>query len=112
MGIDFKEGCKSNETKHMASNSNSMKSSIYLKQCDNLYQFHVRRCRSSLNVSKRLFVSNINKHPRSLSRIVRFDLTLSPPPGMTHSHSKPFVWSKGRKFWKAIGRRNNRGFRA
>ncbi|KAF8369358.1 hypothetical protein HHK36_032642 [Tetracentron sinense] len=32
-------------------------------------------------------------------------------PGVPHSHSKPYVRSKGRKFEKARGRRNSRGFR-
>ncbi|MFS7976165.1 putative ribosomal protein L18e [Helianthus anomalus] len=31
--------------------------------------------------------------------------------GKAHSHTKPYVRSKGRKFEKARGRRNNRGFR-
>ncbi|CAI0397682.1 unnamed protein product [Linum tenue] len=34
-----------------------------------------------------------------------------PAPGVPHSHSKPYVRSKGRKFEKARGRRNSRGFR-
>ncbi|GJV23728.1 60S ribosomal protein L18-2 [Tanacetum coccineum] len=32
-------------------------------------------------------------------------------PGVPHSHTKPYVRSKGRKFEKARGRRNSRGFR-
>ncbi|KAI3966659.1 hypothetical protein MKW92_047730 [Papaver armeniacum] len=32
-------------------------------------------------------------------------------PGVPHSHSKPYVRSKGRKFEKARGKRNSRGFR-
>ncbi|TXG65172.1 hypothetical protein EZV62_006447 [Acer yangbiense] len=34
-----------------------------------------------------------------------------PAPGVPHSHSKPYVRSKGRKFEKARGKRNSRGFR-
>lgn len=34
-----------------------------------------------------------------------------PAPGVPHSHTKPYVRSKGRKFEKARGRRNSRGFR-
>uniref|UniRef100_A0ACD5YP14 Uncharacterized protein n=1 Tax=Avena sativa TaxID=4498 RepID=A0ACD5YP14_AVESA len=32
-------------------------------------------------------------------------------PGVPHSHTKPHVCSKGRKFEKARGRRNSRGFK-
>ncbi|XP_020113536.1 60S ribosomal protein L18-2 [Ananas comosus] len=32
-------------------------------------------------------------------------------PGVPHSHTKPYVRAKGRKFEKARGRRNSRGFR-
>lgn len=32
-------------------------------------------------------------------------------PGVPHSHTKPYVRSNGRKFEKARGRRNSRGFR-
>ncbi|KAL9332275.1 hypothetical protein ACSQ67_001885 [Phaseolus vulgaris] len=34
-----------------------------------------------------------------------------PAPGVPHSHSKPYVRAKGRKFERARGRRNSRGFR-
>uniref|UniRef100_A0A803PMZ5 Large ribosomal subunit protein uL15/eL18 domain-containing protein n=1 Tax=Cannabis sativa TaxID=3483 RepID=A0A803PMZ5_CANSA len=34
-----------------------------------------------------------------------------PAPGVPHSHTKPYVRSKGRKFEKARGKRNSRGFR-
>ncbi|KAH7655042.1 large subunit ribosomal protein L18e protein [Dioscorea alata] len=34
-----------------------------------------------------------------------------PAPGVPHSSTKPYVRSKGRKFEKARGRRNSRGFR-
>ncbi|XP_047327150.1 60S ribosomal protein L18-2-like [Impatiens glandulifera] len=32
-------------------------------------------------------------------------------PGVPHSHAKPYVRAKGRKFEKARGKRNSRGFR-
>lgn len=35
-----------------------------------------------------------------------------PAPGVPHSHTKPFVRGKGRKFEKARGRRNSRGYKA
>ncbi|MBA0764117.1 hypothetical protein Gotri_013488, partial [Gossypium trilobum] len=34
-----------------------------------------------------------------------------PAPGVPHSYSKPYVRSKGRKFERARGRRNSKGFR-
>ncbi|GER24723.1 60S ribosomal protein L18 [Striga asiatica] len=34
-----------------------------------------------------------------------------PAPGVPHSHTKPYVRSKGRKFERARGRRKSRGFR-
>ncbi|KAH7666705.1 large subunit ribosomal protein L18e protein [Dioscorea alata] len=34
-----------------------------------------------------------------------------PAPGVPHSNTKPYVRAKGRKFEKARGRRNSRGFR-
>ena len=33
-------------------------------------------------------------------------------PGVPHSHTKPFVRAKGRKFEKARGRRKSRGYKA
>ncbi|GBL69584.1 60S ribosomal protein L18, partial [Araneus ventricosus] len=32
-------------------------------------------------------------------------------PGVPHSHTKPYVRSKGRKFERARGRRKSRGFK-
>ncbi|XLT31461.1 hypothetical protein HN873_062753, partial [Arachis hypogaea] len=34
-----------------------------------------------------------------------------PAPGVPHSHTKPYVRSKGWKFERARGRRNSKGFR-
>ncbi|XP_053214879.1 60S ribosomal protein L18-like [Panonychus citri] len=34
-----------------------------------------------------------------------------PAPGVPHSHTKPYVRAKGRKFEKARGRRSSRGYR-
>ncbi|GFP84953.1 60S ribosomal protein l18-2 [Phtheirospermum japonicum] len=34
-----------------------------------------------------------------------------PAPGIPHSHTKPYVRAKGRKFEKARGKRNSKGFR-
>ncbi|KAJ6818397.1 60S ribosomal protein L18-2-like [Iris pallida] len=46
--------------------------------------------------------------PKNAREAVRH---FGPAPGVPHSHTKPYVRSKGRKFEKARGRRNSRGFR-
>lgn len=33
-------------------------------------------------------------------------------PGVPHSHTKPYVRSKGRKFERSRGRRRNKGYKA
>ncbi|CAH9108558.1 unnamed protein product [Cuscuta epithymum] len=35
-----------------------------------------------------------------------------PAPGVPHSHTKPYVRAKGRKFERARGKRNGRGYKA
>ncbi|CAH9087418.1 unnamed protein product [Cuscuta europaea] len=35
-----------------------------------------------------------------------------PAPGVPHSHTKPYVRAKGRKFERARGKRNSRGYKA
>ncbi|KAJ1699350.1 hypothetical protein LUZ63_007862 [Rhynchospora breviuscula] len=46
--------------------------------------------------------------PKNAREAVRH---FGPAPGVPHSHTKPYVRSKGRKFERARGRRNSRGFR-
>lgn len=46
--------------------------------------------------------------PRKSREVVKH---FGPPPGRPHSHAKPYVRSKGRKFEKARGRRTSRGFK-
>ncbi|KAJ6796098.1 60S ribosomal protein L18-2-like isoform X2 [Iris pallida] len=46
--------------------------------------------------------------PKNAREAVRH---FGPAPGVPHSHTKPYVRAKGRKFEKARGRRNSRGFR-
>nr|ACR35483.1 unknown [Zea mays] len=46
--------------------------------------------------------------PKNAREAVRH---FGPAPGVPHSHTKPYVRSKGRKFEKARGRRNSRGFK-
>ncbi|XP_064407071.1 large ribosomal subunit protein eL18-like [Halichondria panicea] len=46
--------------------------------------------------------------PRKAREAVRH---FGPAPGVPHSHTKPYVRSKGRKFEKARGRRKSKGFK-
>lgn len=46
--------------------------------------------------------------PKNSREAVKY---FGPAPGVPHSYTKPYVQSKGRKFEKARGRRNSRGFR-
>lgn len=46
--------------------------------------------------------------PKNAREAVRH---FGPAPGVPHSHTKPYVRAKGRKFERARGRRNSRGFR-
>ncbi|KAJ4797041.1 60S ribosomal protein L18 [Rhynchospora pubera] len=46
--------------------------------------------------------------PKNAREAVRH---FGPAPGVPHSHTKPYVRSKGRKFERARGRRNSCGFR-
>ena len=46
--------------------------------------------------------------PRKQREAVRH---FGPAPGVPHSHTKPFVRSKGRKFERARGRRSSRAYR-
>jgi large subunit ribosomal protein L18e len=47
--------------------------------------------------------------PKNAREAVRH---FGPAPGVPHSHTKPYVRGKGRKFEKARGRRNSRGYKA
>ena len=47
--------------------------------------------------------------PRKAREAVRH---FGPAPGVPHSHTKPYVRAKGRKFERARGRRKSRGYKA
>ncbi|KAJ6729433.1 60S RIBOSOMAL PROTEIN L18-1-RELATED [Salix viminalis] len=59
---------------------------------------------STISVT-RLFFSEVPKNAREAVK------HFGPAPGVPHSHTKPYVRSKGRKFEKARGKRNSKGFR-
>uniref|UniRef100_A0A8C9JG16 Ribosomal protein L18 n=1 Tax=Panthera tigris altaica TaxID=74533 RepID=A0A8C9JG16_PANTA len=110
---------------------------IYLRLLVKLYRFLARRTNSTFNqvVLKRLFMSRTNRPPLSLSRLIRKmklpgrenktavvvgtitddvrvqEVPKLKAPGTPHSHTKPYVRSKGRKFERARGRRASRGYK-
>uniref|UniRef100_A0A667I5V1 Large ribosomal subunit protein uL15/eL18 domain-containing protein n=1 Tax=Lynx canadensis TaxID=61383 RepID=A0A667I5V1_LYNCA len=109
---------------------------IYLRLLVKLHRFLARRTNSTFNqvMLKRLFMSRTNRLPLSLSWMIREmklpgqenktsvvagrvtdDVrVLEEPkvkaPRTPHSHTKPYVRSKGRKFERARGRRASCGY--
>uniref|UniRef100_A0A8C6I2Q3 Large ribosomal subunit protein uL15/eL18 domain-containing protein n=1 Tax=Mus spicilegus TaxID=10103 RepID=A0A8C6I2Q3_MUSSI len=110
---------------------------IYLRLLVKLYRFLARRTNSTFNqvVLKSLLMSRTNRPPLSLSRMIRkmklpgrenktavvvgtvtddvriLQVPKLKAPGAPHSHTKPYVRSKGRKFESARGRRASRGYK-
>uniref|UniRef100_A0A2K6B682 Large ribosomal subunit protein uL15/eL18 domain-containing protein n=1 Tax=Macaca nemestrina TaxID=9545 RepID=A0A2K6B682_MACNE len=110
---------------------------IYLRLLVKLYRFLARRTNSIFNqvVLKRLFMSRTNRPPLFLSRMIRKmklpgrenktavvvgtvtddvrvqEVPKLKAPGTPHSHTKPYIRSKGRKFERARGRRASRGYK-
>uniref|UniRef100_A0A8C7ZJW7 Ribosomal protein L18 n=1 Tax=Oryzias sinensis TaxID=183150 RepID=A0A8C7ZJW7_9TELE len=110
---------------------------IYLRLLVKLYRFLSRRTNAPFNkvVLKRLFMSRTNRPPIAISRLIRKmklpgrdnkiavvvgtvtdDVRIQEIPklkatGTPHSHTKPYVRSKGRKFERARGRRPSCGFK-
>ncbi|KAI5056246.1 hypothetical protein GOP47_0028064 [Adiantum capillus-veneris] len=135
-GIDLPAGGRNKKTKRTAPKSDN----VYLKLIVKLYTFLVQRTGNLFNAVflKRLFMSRTyNRLPLSLSRLICYmkgkedevptgsnTILLRGPKnareavkhfgrarGVPHSHTKPYVRSKGLKFERARGRRNNRGYR-
>uniref|UniRef100_A0A8C0CM74 Large ribosomal subunit protein uL15/eL18 domain-containing protein n=1 Tax=Balaenoptera musculus TaxID=9771 RepID=A0A8C0CM74_BALMU len=113
---------------------------IYLKLLVKLYRFLARRTNFTFNqvVLKRLVMSHTNRPPLSPSQMIRKmklpsresktavavgtiinDVRVQEVPkpkacvhaGTPHSHTKPYVRSKGRKFERARGRQASRGYK-
>ncbi|CDP04821.1 unnamed protein product [Coffea canephora] len=89
MGIDLKAGGKVKKTKRTAPKSDD----IYLKLFVKLYRFLVRRT-GSTTFNAVLLKSSWKERRTKLQCLL-----------------EPYVRSKGRKFERARGRRNSRGFR-
>ncbi|KAJ6414048.1 hypothetical protein OIU84_006791 [Salix udensis] len=116
MGIDLKRGGKSKKTKRTAPKSDD----IYLKLLVKLYRFLVRRTGSKFNGGECLTFDQLAlraplgqntvllRGPKNSREAVKH---FGPAPGVPHSHTKPYVRAKGRKFEKARGKRNSKGFR-
>uniref|UniRef100_A0A8C5FU09 Ribosomal protein L18 n=1 Tax=Gadus morhua TaxID=8049 RepID=A0A8C5FU09_GADMO len=105
---------------------------IYLRLLVKLYRFLARRSNAPFNkvVLRRLFMSKTNRPPLSVSSLIRkmrlagrenrtavvvgtitddvriqdIPKHFGKAPGTPHSHSKPYIRSKGRKFERARGR--------
>uniref|UniRef100_A0A2I3GRM4 Large ribosomal subunit protein uL15/eL18 domain-containing protein n=1 Tax=Nomascus leucogenys TaxID=61853 RepID=A0A2I3GRM4_NOMLE len=110
---------------------------IYLRLLVKLYRFLARLTNSTFNqvVLKRLFMSLTNQPPLSLSQMIRMMKLLSrenkmalvvgtimddvqvqevpklKAPGTWHSHTKPYLHSKVRKFECSGGLRASRGYK-
>lgn len=50
--------------------------------------------------------ADLLKGPKNAREAVKH---FGPTPGVPHSHSKPYIRSKGRKFERVRGKRNNKG---
>ncbi|CAH7401639.1 unknown_gene_12304 [Phodopus roborovskii] len=85
---------------------------IYLRLLVKLYRFLARRTNSTFNqvVLKRLFMKN---KTAVVVGTVTDDVYrhFGKAPGTPHSHTKPYVRSKGQKFERARGRRASRGYK-
>uniref|UniRef100_A0A8D2CKM4 Large ribosomal subunit protein uL15/eL18 domain-containing protein n=1 Tax=Sciurus vulgaris TaxID=55149 RepID=A0A8D2CKM4_SCIVU len=134
MGVDI---CHNKDRKVRRKGPKSQ--DIYLRLLAKLYRCLGRRTNSTFNqvVLKRLFMSRTNRPPLSLSRMIRKmklpgrenktavvvgtitdDVRVQEvpklkgkAPGTPHSHTKPYIQSKGRKFKRARGRRASRGYK-
>ncbi|KAL6286357.1 hypothetical protein ACE6H2_010747 [Prunus campanulata] len=94
MGIDLVARGKNKKTERTAPKSDD----IYLKLLVKLYRFLVQKTRSKFNVVilKCLLMSEVNKAPLSLSRLICY----------MQGKDKKIVPIVRRKFEKALGKRN------
>uniref|UniRef100_A0A8C2QLT2 Large ribosomal subunit protein uL15/eL18 domain-containing protein n=1 Tax=Cricetulus griseus TaxID=10029 RepID=A0A8C2QLT2_CRIGR len=107
MGVDIRHNKDRKEPKGQ---------DIYLRLLVKLYRFLARRTNSTFNqvVLKRLFMSQ-NTTAVVVGTVTDDVRILEVPklkaPGTPHSHTKPYVCSKGRKFKRVRGRRASRGYK-
>uniref|UniRef100_A0A8C8T7B9 Large ribosomal subunit protein uL15/eL18 domain-containing protein n=1 Tax=Peromyscus maniculatus bairdii TaxID=230844 RepID=A0A8C8T7B9_PERMB len=133
MGVDIRHN-KDRKVQHKEPKSQD----IYLRLLVKLSRFLTRQTNSTFNqvVLKRLFMNHTNRPPLSLSRMIQKmklpggenktavvvgtvtdDVRilevpkLRCAPGTPHSHTKPYVCSKGPKFKCARGRRASCGYK-
>merc|ERR1712055_532130 len=105
---------------------------VYLRLTVKLYRFLARKTGSKFNkiILKRLYASRTYRPPLSLDQLAlrsplgKQTVLLRGPlkaretqkhfgvaPGQPHSHTKPLVRHKGRKFERARGRRSGCGYK-
>ncbi|KAH0507343.1 60S ribosomal protein L18 [Microtus ochrogaster] len=133
MGVDIRHN-KDRKVRHKEPKSQD----IYLRLLVKLYRFLARQTNSTFNQVCALRVSSRARSRilKAGGKILTFDqLALESPkgrgtvllsgprkgrevyrhfgkaPGTPHSHTKPYVCSKGRKFERARGRRASRGYK-
>ncbi|KAI5065062.1 hypothetical protein GOP47_0019757 [Adiantum capillus-veneris] len=115
MGINFPTRARNKKTKHTSPRSDN----VYWKLIVKLYRFLVRRTGSPFNAVflNRLFMSRTcpnwlkyctsERSKYACEAVKHFGRSR----GVPHSHTKPYVRSKGCKFERARGRRNIKGYR-
>uniref|UniRef100_A0A2K6K376 Large ribosomal subunit protein uL15/eL18 domain-containing protein n=1 Tax=Rhinopithecus bieti TaxID=61621 RepID=A0A2K6K376_RHIBE len=122
MGVDI---CHNKDRKVRRKEPKSQ--DIYLRLLVKLYRFLARRNNSTFNqvVLKRLFMSRTNRPPLFLAGKTKTAVVVGTitddvrvqevpkfkDPGTPHSHTKPYVRSKGRKFEHARGGLTSRGYK-
>lgn len=86
-------------------------SSIALAVCVNVECILIEQtwiCWGHDLILKNYWMQVLLRGPKNAREAVKH---FGPAPGVPHSHTKPYVRAKGRKFERARGRRNSRGFR-
>ncbi|KAH8036727.1 hypothetical protein HPB51_004241 [Rhipicephalus microplus] len=68
-----------------------------------------RESYKTLTMAKKVEIICQVEGPRNAREACRH---FGPAPGVPHSHTKPYVRSKGRKYERARGRRKSRGYKA
>ncbi|KAA3470999.1 60S ribosomal protein L18-2 [Gossypium australe] len=87
---------------------NTIKVFLLLSSCSgqlsiSLYDYGSSKVQAWVRLNKVLL-----RGPKNAREAVKH---FGPAPGVPHNHTKPYVRSKGRKFERARGRRNSKGFR-
>lgn len=79
---------------------------VYTRLLNVIYSYFIYQLK--LGVVLILLLKVLLRGPKNSREAVKH---FGPAPGVPHSHTKPYVRSKGRKFERARGKRNSRGYR-